>query len=140
MTGLSRRTVVSAAWSAPVIALAVALPNVAASQDDDRIECNVAGGEVESATFEGRTLTIRFHATAQNAVDVTIKMAGHPQIHYNLTRFDRYVDNGQPHERPYLAGGFFTITLPRPYRLATDWIQVRTIHNENCVAVDASAS
>lgn len=135
MSALSRRTVVSAAWSAPVIALALALPRAAASQDDDRIVCNVNGGEVESATFEGTTLTIRFHATAQNAVDVTIAMAGYEWIHRNLTRRDRFVDNGSAHEFPYDAGGAFAIPLPRPYSLTADWVQVQTIHNENCVAV-----
>lgn len=130
---MERRTFVrNAAWAAPVIAAAVAVPMAAASVEPD-LQCTTNDSDVATVTTSGNILTIFFHATAQNAVDVTIRLAGHQQIHYNLAREDRFVDNGAPHEKPYKAGGSFVITLPRPYDRATDWMQIKTVHNENCV-------
>lgn len=134
MTALSRRAALMAgAWSVPVIAGAVAAPALAASETSGLV-CSVPSGDVAEVEIQGDQFTIRFHATAQNTVDVTIRLAGEREIHYNLARVDRYVDNGQPHEKPYYAGGFFTIALPRPFDRACDWFQVQGIHSTDCVA------
>lgn len=135
----TRRSVIkAAAWSAPVIAAAIATPLAAASQPPKPplYVCrprNPYSGDVELVTIEGNTLIIKFKASAQNTVDVTLRLAGHKEIHYNLAREDRYVNNGQAHEKPYKAGGTFTITLPRPIDLATDWGQVQAVHLTDCV-------
>lgn len=138
---ISRRTVVrGAAWSVPVIAAAIALPLAAASEPPTppKLLCrprNPYDGDVQDILFDGNVMTIIFRSTAQNTVDVTVRIQGYSEIHYNLAREDRYVNNGQKHEKPYKAGGSFTIALPTPFVLGRDWFQVQTIHPDNCVVM-----
>lgn len=142
MSEPTRRTVVTAAaWSVPVIAAAVAVPLAAASvtpEEPCAYICrpkNPYDGDVQDVTFNGNVMTILFKPSAQNTVDVTVRIAGYSEIHYNLARQDRYVDNGQPHEKPYTAGGSFTIALPAPFNKDRDFLQVQAIHAYDCVAV-----
>lgn len=139
--GTTRRAVVKgAAWAVPVIAVSVATPLAAASGEPE--PCNYVcrprnpyDGDVQDVLFNGLVMTVIFKASAQNTVDVTVRIPGYPEIHYNLAREDRYVNNGQAHEKPYKAGGSFTINLPVPFDKDRDYLQVQTIHAYDCVAV-----
>lgn len=138
MSDISRRSVVNAAaWSVPVIAVAVATPLAAASQPPDppRMLCtprNPYDGDVEAVSFDGVTMAIIFRRSARNWVDVTVRQAGFKEIHYNLGAPGQPTNN-QPHMKNYTPGGVFTIVLPRPFDAALgDWFQVQTIHPNNC--------
>lgn len=129
----SRRGVLrAAAWSAPVVALALAAPAAAAS--GEVLVCTSNDPTVESVTLDGRSFIITFRDDASTSVDVTIRQDGFPEIHFNLMP-PGSPDNGVAHERIYTPGGVFAITLHRPYNRAKDWQQTKTIHNENCVVI-----
>lgn len=132
---ITRRTALgAAAWSLPVVALAIATPAAAASTTPPpALACVNDDPDVEGVTILGTTLFVAVRATARNAIDVTIRQAGEAEIHLNLTP-PGTPTNGNPREVNYTPGRTVGITLTRPYDLSRDWLQVKTVHNENCVA------
>ncbi|WP_168429383.1 hypothetical protein [Microbacterium sp. K24] len=141
---MERRSFVKgAAWSVPVIAAAVATPLAAASGPHPSPEptkppilvCTPPNHDpdVESVSITGNLMLIKFRPGAQNSVDVTVRIAGQREVHLNLVS-PGTPTNGVAHMKNYLPGQVFTVTLPDAYnRRRGDWLQVKTVHNENCV-------
>ena len=117
-----------------MVAVAVAAPAHAASTSPD-LQCVSGDPDVSSVYISGNLLVIQFTPNARNSVDVTIRQkGGAATIHYNLVPPGTPTNN-VPHMKNYTPGGSFTIPLTFPYNRETDWFQVKTIHNENCVEV-----
>lgn len=137
---MERRTFVKgAAWSVPVIAAAVSVPAAAASEPyppkPPILVCTPQNydADVELVTVSGNLLLIKFRRGAQNSVDVTVRIRGHRETHLNLVS-PGTPTNGVAHMKNYLPGQVFSVTLPDTYdRDRGDWLQVKTVHNENCV-------
>lgn len=137
---MSRRAVIhAAAWSMPVIAVAVAVPLAAASEapKPPLLVCkprSVHGGDVEAVTFDGNIMAIKFRPNARNWVDVTIRQQGLAEIHINLGAPGQPTNN-QPRMGNYVPGEVYTIALSRPFDINCDWFQVQGIHPNNCEVV-----
>ena len=129
-----RQVIKAAAWAAPVVALAATAPLAAASTTPPDLYCVSGDSDVKDVQVRGNLLFITFTDQAQNSVDVTIRVSGHPEIHYNFIP-EGTPTNGVPHMKNYKRGETVTIPLGRAYDRDRDWMQVKTIHNENCVIV-----
>ena len=127
----------AAAWAVPVVAMSAAVPLAAASTPTlpPKLLCISGDPDVENVIIDGDNLVITFTKDARNSVDVTIRPVGEAEIHYNFVP-QGTPTNGVPHMKNYTPGDSVVIPLPRNYdRLLGDWLQVKTIHNENCVEV-----
>lgn len=137
MTDTTRRAVIKGVvWAAPVVALAVAAPSAAASTPDTEWFCPAPTSDktVKSVTFRGNFAYIDTAGGDGGAIDVTIRVQGYGEIHFNGVTQGH---NPGSNTRPYKVGDILVVALPRPYRPGDDWFQVRTIHNENCVEVQS---
>lgn len=66
MTVLTRRAALkAAAWSVPVVAAAVAVPAVTASQDDDVVTCGGSAQDNGTYTVQGNRLTISYRTAPE---------------------------------------------------------------------------
>ena len=135
MSEISRRqAMLGAAWSLPVVALAVAAPLAAASPTQHGIYCVTDDPDVESVTSANTTMLVHIRSGAQNAIDVTIRQQGYPEYHVNLIP-PGTPTNGVGDQENYVPGEAFIIELWTPFRLDRDFMQVKTVHRENCVAI-----
>ena len=76
MSVLTRRQLVTAAaWSIPVIALAVAAPAAAASKDCPPVTCGGTAQDNGTYVVDGSTLTI-FYRVRPDVVDINVRYAG----------------------------------------------------------------
>lgn len=134
---MNRRELLKAgAWAAPALVLATASPAAATTSvptEPPSLICAANDPAVLDASFQGNILVIRTRSGQSNAIDVTIRQPGHPQYHRN------YVTQGKnpgDNQILYVPGESIYVPLERHYDPARgDWMQVRTIHNENCVEV-----
>lgn len=129
-----RKLVKAAAWAMPVVALSAAAPMAAASTPTPNLYCSSGDTDVKDVQVRNGVLYITFADTAQNSVDVTIRQEGEAEQHFNFVPAGTPT-NGVPHMKNYTAGEVVAIQLPRAYSLQRDWMQIKTIHNENCVVV-----
>lgn len=131
----TRRTVIkAAAWAMPVVAMAATAPLAAASTPPDLI-CTTGDQTVRDVRIIDSAILITLTDAASTSVDVTIRLSGHPEIHRNLVPAGTPT-NGVPHMQNYIPGETIVIPTPRKYdRARGDWLQVTTVHNENCAVL-----
>jgi hypothetical protein len=137
MTKIDRRQLLKAGvWAAPAILVATAAPSASASETippkPPSIICANDDRTILDASFQRNVLIIRTRVESRNAFDVTIRQSGFPQYHQN------YVTQGKnpgDNQTLFVPGDTVYIELPRAYDLETDWMQIRTLHNENCIEI-----
>lgn len=131
-----RQVIKAAAWAMPVVALTVATPAAAASTPTPPdLYCTTGDTDVQDVAYRDGMLWITFAITARNSVDVTIRQVGEAEQHFNFVP-QGTPTNGVAHMRNYSPGEIVPLALPRAYSIQRgDWMQVKTVHNENCVVI-----
>lgn len=131
MTMTRRNLMKSAAWSAPVVALAVAAPAAVASDStgpEEPTYCRASDG-LTAWLYDDRVV-IDTSAANGTAIDVTIRYGdGLPQYHRN------YVTQGKnpgDNQILYAPGDLIVIQTPRRLVKSYDWWQFKTIHDTDC--------